>query len=229
MIALFHYHTGECYIMNFLNFFSIAEWIGTVSFAISGVMAAREYHMDVFGAVVLGCATAVGGGMIRDLILGVNPPMMFRNPSYVLISFIASLISFFLLYHHVERHDFMILHQEQTERILNLTDSLGLAVFVVVGCRTAMDAGYSEHCFLCCFVGVVTGIGGGILRDMMAGQMSIIMRKRVYGVAAILGAISYVYLIAFGVSELAASVVSMLLTCLIRFLAIHFRWNLPCI
>ena len=117
--------------------------------------------------------------------------------------------------------------------ILNVADSVGLAAFVVVGCRTAVNAGYGANMFLACFVGVLTGIGGGILRDIFAGQMPLIMRKRVYGIAAIVGAIVYCGLSviarpagAFG-STMIAAVVSMIVTVLIRFLAIYFHWNLP--
>ena len=198
--------------MGFDDVIFILEMVGTVAFAISGVMVAKDRKMDIFGAIVLGCATAVGGGMIRDLILGEIPPAMFTKPVYVTVAFITCVVDFIF-----ERSQTTGNYMDKIDRnrirsnfILNVADSVGLAAFVVVGCRTAVYAGYGANMFLACFVGVLTGIGGGILRDIFAGQMPLIMRKRG----------------AFG-STMIAAVVSMIVTVLIRFLAIYFHWNLP--
>ena len=221
--------------MSFDDVIFMLEMIGTVAFAISGVMVAKDRKMDIFGAIVLGCATAVGGGMIRDLILGEIPPAMFTKPVYVTVAFITCVVDFIF-----ERSRTTETYMDKIDRnrirsnfILNVADSVGLAAFVVVGCRTAVNAGYGANMFLACFVGVLTGIGGGILRDIFAGQMPLIMRKRVYGIAAIVGAIVYCGLSviarpagAFG-STMIAAVVSMIVTVLLRFLAIYFHWNLP--
>ena len=181
--------------------------------------------MDIFGACVLGGATAVGGGLIRDLILGYIPPAMFRDPIYVLVSCIVSLIAFVWLYRtEGNKSKEMLL---RLNGILNWADSIGLAAFVVVGCRTAIYKGYADYMFLCAFVGVLTGIGGGILRDIFAGQMPLIMRKRIYGIAAILGACIYIALYQWGVNTIAATVISMILIIVIRKAAILFCWNLP--
>lgn len=214
--------------MDFSTIVFILEMIGTVAFAVSGVIVARDCKMDVFGAVVLGCATAVGGGAVRDLILGITPPMMFRKPVYVLVAALASLVTFYLELGGSRLHQLLIeLHPERNEQLLNIADSVGLAAFVVVGCRTAIDSGYGENLFLCAFVGVLTGIGGGILRDVLAGQMPLIMRKRVYGLAAIIGSVVYCGLLSVSVSVIPSSLACIAVTCLIRFLAIHYRWNLP--
>ena len=159
--------------------------IGTVAFAISGVLAAKEKKMDLFGAVTLGCTTAVGGGMVRDLILGQTPPIMFLQPIYTEVAFVTS-----ILYFVFEKRT----HRQSGEHVTNLlyiADSVGLGVFVVVGSLAAFRAGYGSSLFLCTFVGVLTGIGGGLLRDMLSAELPIIMRKRVYGLAAIFGALSF--------------------------------------
>lgn len=213
--------------MNFSLIVFILEMIGTVAFAVSGVLAARERRMDIFGAVVLGCATAVGGGLIRDLILGVVPPAMFQKPVYVSVAAAASLVFFCLERYGKRWQRFLESNQERNDQLLNIADSVGLAAFVAVGCRTAIDSGYADNFFLCAFVGVLTGIGGGILRDMLAAQMPLIMRKRVYGIAAIIGAVVYCGLLRLHMDAVTASVACMFITCLIRFLAIHYRWNLP--
>ena len=179
--------------------------------------------MDIFGAVILGCMTAVGGGFIRDLILGIHPPLMFLNPSYVLCAFVFSIITFLIEYTDADRFS---RHKSFSDLLLNITDTLGLAIFAIMGARTAMENGYVDNRFLCIFVGTLTGIGGGILRDMLAGEMPLIMRSRVYGVAALLGAMIFVY--AYSVfGELNAMVCSFVVTVTIRYCAIHYRWNLP--
>lgn len=197
--------------------------IGTAAFAISGVMVARDHKMDIFGACLLGCTTACGGGVIRDLLLGVIPPMLFRSPVYILCAFGASLLTFLFFYFSGPSHP-----NHLADRILDSADSLGLAAFVVVGYQGAVNAGYYDNPFLCIFVGVLTGIGGGILRDILAGQMPLIMSKRVYGVAAIAGAILYyLMLVMIPDATYPASLTSIAATVVIRFLAIHYRWNLP--
>ncbi len=147
--------------------------------------------------------------------------MMFQTPIYVLVAFVTSLVMFVVFYHAEPAKDGSLV-----DKLLNLADSLGLAAFVVVGFQGAMRAGYADNRFLCVFVGVLTGIGGGILRDIIAGQMPLIMSTRVYGVAANLGAITY-DLCLRRAGSVWATVLALVVTCLIRFLAIHYRWNLP--
>lgn len=199
----------------------IMEMIGTVAFAISGVLAAKEKKMDLFGAVTLGCTTAVGGGMIRDLILGQTPPIMFLQPIYTEVAFVTS-----ILYFVFEKRT----HRQSGEHVTNLlyiADSVGLGVFVVVGSLAAFRAGYGSSLFLCTFVGVLTGIGGGLLRDMLSAELPIIMRKRVYGLAAIFGALSFSLLMEWHYEEDVAIFSGVSITALIRFLAIYYHWNLP--
>ena len=209
--------------MSISFFVTMLEMIGSAAFAVSGVVVAKTKKMDIFGAVILGCMTAVGGGFIRDLILGIHPPLMFPNPSYVLCAFIFSIITFLIEYTDADRFS---RHKSFSDLLLNITDTLGLAIFAIMGSRTAMENGYVDNRFLCIFVGTLTGIGGGILRDMLAGEMPLIMRSRVYGVAALLGAMIFVY--AYSVfGELNAMVCSFAVTVTIRYCAIHYRWNLP--
>lgn len=202
------------------------EIIGTAAFAVSGVMVARERKMDLFGAILLGCATAVGGGVFRDLLLGITPPVMFIRPIYSEVAVAACLVQF-LLEKRAERRKPGEKTFLRTEFLLNAADSVGLAAFVVVGCRTAVNAGFGGNRFLTVFVGTVTGIGGGILRDMMAGQMPLIFRRRVYGIAAIAGAVAYTAFSDGRGSVVTAAFLSMAVTVAIRILAIHYRWNLP--
>ena len=199
----------------------IMEMIGTVAFAISGVLAAKEKRMDLFGAISLGCTTAVGGGMIRDLILGQTPPLMFLKPIYTEVAFLTSVLYFIVAKKNKQYSG------EYITFLLYIADSIGLGVFVVVGSLAAFRAGYQNSLFLCTFVCVLTGIGGGLLRDMLSAELPIIMRKRVYGVAAILGALSFSLCMQWKIKEGVAVFIGASMTAIIRFLAIYYHWNLP--
>ncbi len=207
--------------MNWLEYMvSITEILGTVAFSISGAMTAIRKKMDILGVVVLGVVTAVGGGVIRDLLLGITPPAAFQNPVYVAWASGTALLAFVLARHTWSEKD-----RYWFEMFLNLVDSLGLGLFAVIGVETAVECGYGENGFLSIFVGVLTGVGGGMLRDTMAGEVPKIFRKRIYALAAMAGAMVYYYtadrLIGGAVWLAAALVVA------IRILAAHFEWDLP--
>lgn len=209
--------------MNLTFLTTTLELVGSAAFAVSGVIVAKKKKMDLFGAILLGCITAVGGGFFRDLILGITPPLMFSNPMYVTCAAIVSVLTFILEYR--DKSSFEV-HKSASEKMLNMTDSIGLAIFAIMGVRTATEMGFSDNHFLCVFVGTLTGIGGGILRDMLAGEMPLILRERVYGVAAIIGSCVFLYC-SFMMSEPFAMGFSFFATVFIRFCAIHYEWNLP--
>lgn len=204
--------------------FFLIEMIGTIAFASSGAMVAIKKELDLLGVVVLGVITAVGGGMLRDIILGETPPALFRNPVYVAASFFTVLVLFTVVRINqdlLEGHSI-----EVYEKIMNVFDAVGLGAFTVTGVNTAVSAGYGDYLFLSAFLGVLTGVGGGVLRDMMAGQAPYILRKHFYACASIIGAVCYVFLRRRGSTDLAA-VISACLVVLIRILATRYCWNLP--
>ena len=144
----------------------IMEMAGTVAFAASGAMVGVERNMDIFGVSVLGVATAVGGGMIRDIVLGVIPPAVFRNPVYALVSVLASCIVFFIFYF---KRELLEGHRRETyDKFMLVLDSVGLGIFTVVGVNAGIRQGHMDNAFLLVFLGTITGVGGGLLRDMMA-------------------------------------------------------------
>lgn len=204
-------------------FFPI-EIIGTMAFASSGAMVAVRKKLDLFGIIVLGVVTAVGGGMLRDLMIGAIPPNMFRNPVYVFAAFLTVLVLFLLF--RFRPHLLGSKYIEGYEKIMNILDAIGLAAFTVTGVDTGVEAGYGEYHFLIIFLGVITGIGGGILRDIMAGETPFVLKKHVYACASISGACLYVLLLQFTQSDY-AMLLSALLVIAIRILASHYRWNLP--
>ncbi len=211
--------------MNIDKILFTIEIIGTIAFAITGVITALEKKFDIFGALVLGTVTAVGGGILRDLILGYTPPMAFRKSVYAITAFITSLAVFTIAYffgRKIQRH-FDVYSQ-----VINVFDSIGLAVFVVGGVNSAIACGFEENMFLSIFVATLTGVGGGVLRDMMAGRVPKILRKRVYALAAIIGAIIYYILIHYHLcSSALAIIIGAGSVLIIRILATIFHWNLP--
>lgn len=203
---------------------NICEIIGIIAFAISGAMVAIEKDLDIFGVVVLGVTTALGGGVIRDLILAINPPTMFISSNYAALAAISSLVIFIFSYFN---YKYIQKNRKVFENALNFFDSIGLGVFVVLGVNTAMYSGYSDNNFLIMFIGVITGIGGGILRDIMVKDIPFILRKRIYALAAILGGGVYIVLLKNGINSNFSLIIGILITILIRVLSKKYEWSLP--
>ena len=201
----------------------ILDIIGVISFTISGALVAVRKKMDYLGVCILGIVTAVGGGATRDIIIGSNPPVMFRDPLYVSIAFAVANIVFFFLYFHLNGRSKPLVNHI-FEKYLFWFDTVGLASFtangVMVG-KTMTDGGI----FLCAFLGVLTGVGGGILRDLLANEVPAIFVKHVYAMASIVGAITICLL--WNISTILAVTVGIVLVVLIRFFAMHYKWNLP--
>ena len=202
----------------------IMEMIGTIAFAASGAMVGIRKKMDVFGVCVLGFVTAVGGGMVRDVILGIHPPNVFRNTDYALVAVVTSITVFVTIYVKRDMMDgnFKVVY----DKAMLIMDSIGLAIFTVVGVNIGIQAGYLEKIFLLTFLGTITGVGGGLMRDVMAGESPYIFVKHIYASASVIGAVVCVYMYrSFGaVVSMVASSAAILL---IRYLAAHYHWNLP--
>ena len=200
------------------------EMAGTVAFAASGAMVGVERNMDIFGVSVLGVVTAVGGGMIRDSVLGIIPPNVFTNPVYALVATITSCVVFLVFYW---KRQLLEGHMRLTyDRVMLVMDSIGLGIFTVVGVNTGIRSGYMDNVFLLVFLGTITGVGGGLMRDMMAGVPPYIFVKHIYACASIVGAVVCVYMNRF-VGNVEAMMVACFVIILIRYLAAHYRWNLP--
>ena len=210
--------------MENISLFFLIEAIGTIAFASSGAMTAIRKRLDLLGIIILGETTAVGGGMLRDILLGRVPPSLFINPVYVIMAFVTVLILFFIIRFNqqIMTGPYIVAY----EKIMNIFDAVGLAAFTVTGIDTAAMAGYGEYHFLSIFLGVLTGVGGGVLRDIMAGQTPYILKKHVYACASLAGAIFYVYL-SGALGSNAAMVTGALLVIAIRLLATKYCWDLP--
>ena len=193
------------------------ELIGAAAFAISGAMTGIRKNMDVFGACVLGLTVAVGGGVMRDIILGSFPPAMFHDPIYAITAIVTCFIVFIpRIRNFLENSSFLML----------LADSIGLGIFTVSGAARAFMVAAQANVFLAVFVGVITGVGGGLLRDIIAGDPPYIFVKHIYATAAIAGALVFCAL-RFAIPRQAAMLVGAVLIVVIRLLASHYRWSLP--
>lgn len=198
----------------------ILEIIGTIAFAISGAVVGIQKKMDIFGVCILGLTASVGGGILRDLILNITPPAAFRNAAFAVTAILVSILFFI----PAVRNTFE--HRKIYEALILIMDSIGLGLFTVVGVQVATAAMPERNLFLITFVGVLTGVGGGILRDVFAGNTPYIFIKHFYACASIIGAWTCALLwpLTGGVPAMIAGAV---LTMILRLLAARFRWSLP--
>lgn len=202
----------------------ILELIGAAAFAVSGAMVGIEKKADVFGVLFLAITTALGGGVIRDLLIGRIPPVMFTSYYYLLISSAAALAVFVDAYLRREKYK---KHLDKLDAVNNIFDAIGLAVFTISGMNAAIPV--SDNVILVLFVGMCTGVGGGMLRDIMTNTMPKVLRKRVYAVASLLGGGLYYAMLAAGVNQLVSIGCGMLLIFALRLFATIYKWNLPAV
>ena len=202
----------------------ILEIVGTISFAVSGAFLAIKAKFDVFGVLVIGCITAVGGGIMRDMLIGKFPPMVFSRVYILLIACASALAAFLISYKYRKRFDGT---REKIEHINNIFDAIGLATFTVMGTELAFTNGVADNVFLSLVLGVLTGVGGGVLRDILTENPPYIFTKHVYAVAAICGAAFYYVMRLFIESTIIPGAVALLFIIGIRMLATKYRWKLP--
>lgn len=204
-------------------FFFLAELVGTVAFALSGALKAIQKNLDIFGVCFLALFTALGGGVVRDLLLGRTPPRLFESEGYILLSIGVALLIFALVRCFHPKLDFGL----WGDRIFNFCDALGLGIFTVIGTQSAAEAGLEDKLFLSIFLGMTTGIGGGVLRDLMCCEIPAVLRKHIYAVAAICGSVVYYVLTAAGLNAAPATLSGVTAVVTLRLLARHYQWNLP--
>ena len=198
----------------------ILEIIGTVAFAWSGALAGIKRNMDIFGVAILGLVTAVGGGVIRDLVLGITPPATFTDPLYAMVAIVTAFVAFVPAVRKL-----FLRHQTAYDLTVRVMDALGLGIFTVVGIDVAYQEMGEINFFLFVFVGVITGVGGGVLRDILTKHRPYIFVKHFYACSSLIGAIVTVAVLPF--HSLAAMLSGAATVILLRLLAAHFRWSLP--
>ena len=204
------------------SIFFIFEIIGVIAFSLSGALTAMKKEMDIFGACVLGMTTAIGGGIIRDLILGVSPPAAFVNPLQAVLGLAIPAVTYLpFIQKFFARNE----HKVQALSLM-IADSVGLGVFTVVGVNACFNTIPSPNAFTAIFLGVITGVGGGVMRDVMSMNLPKIFVKHFYACASIAGAV-VAFLMRLWFDALFASIVGAIVVIALRFLASFLRWNLP--
>ncbi len=197
------------------------EIIGTIAFSVSGAMTGIRKGMDLLGISILGLTTAVGGGVVRDLILGITPPKTFQNPVYAVVAIVTALIVCTPWVRNLFSK-----RQNLYDIVMLWMDSVGLGIFTVVGIQTAHSVSDDFSLFLMIFVGAVTGVGGGLLRDVMAQDPPYIFVKHFYASASLIGAVIS-SLIWEPLGQSMAIIVGVAVVLVLRLLAARFRWSLP--
>lgn len=208
----------------------VIEVLGIISFSISGSLVSIDREMDLFGVIFLAIATSFGGGIMRDLIIGNIPPLFFGELiPFVGVSALTALLVFTLAYLF---KGWYTRHEARIVLINNYIDAVGLGAFAVSGVKICLAICEGGGAFLAISMGVISAVGGGMIRDVCLGDVPFVLRKRIYALAAIVGAMLY-YLIGVViftdgvVGDVVGSVVSVASVVLIRVLATHFEWNLP--
>ena len=210
---------------NFLFF--ITEIIGIVAFSVSGAIISIHRRMDFFGVVFLALVTALGGGALRDLFLGVIPPRNFFNFTHLLITILTSIFVFILV--RIFRR-FFFENYKKINFLVNIFDAIGLASFAVTGVDLTVQKGFGDHEFFVVFMGILTAVGGGLLRDTMSRCKPMIFCKNIYATAVLAGTvIYYVMCYVLKLPEIPSTVTAFLIIVSIRILAAVFRWDLPVI
>ena len=202
--------------------FFVTEIIGTVAFSISGAMIAIERKLDLFGVLFLGAATAIGGGILRDILLGQIPPKAFLNYVYMLTAVVTA-AAVFLLSHINSKRERPI--HFLSDELLNFFDAAGLGIFSVIGVQNTINAGFGENGFFCIFLGMLTGVGGGMIRDVLSQTTPAVLRKHIYALASIAGSLCYYRLHRY--HDGAAILVTTVLVVIIRTMARRYQWTLP--
>ena len=199
----------------FVFFIYIFDLFGTMAFAVTGAFKAIEHKSDIVGIIILSIITGVAGGTIRDIIIGKFPPNSISDPTYVGIS-VASGIALFFLYPHLQKHWNLFLK----------FDAIGLGVFSITGATFAYNI-FGLNFLAIAFAGILTAVGGGILRDVFVNEIPFIFVKELYVTASFVGVIVFYGLLAGNVPLFAASIIGIIVTTATRLVAMKYNWNLP--
>lgn len=197
-----------------MNFFSLLDLIGTFVFAISGTIAAGEKRLDLFGAAFIGFVTAIGGGTLRDMMIGISPVSWTSSMAYLYVIILAVIITFFL--------------KEQIfrfRRTIFLFDTIGIGVFTIIGVEKALANGINTPVAI--IMGILTAVAGGVIRDTLNNEVPQIFKKEIYATACFAGAVVYILLKRFGIQTEANQVATILIIIGIRVISVKQQLGLP--
>jgi uncharacterized membrane protein YeiH len=192
----------------------VLDLVGIFVFGITGALVGVRKKLDVFGVLVLALVTGLGGGFIRDVLIGATPPAALQDWRYLVVPVVAGLLTFFL-------HPGI----GRVERLVNVFDAAGLALFCVTGALKAISFGLSP--FSAALLGTISGIGGGVIRDILSGRVPVVLRSEIYAIPALLGAGIVVLAAALEYNALWVPIAGALTCFAIRLIAIRRGWNAP--
>jgi uncharacterized membrane protein YeiH len=197
-----------------LNFINIIDILGTFSFAAAGAFAAMEKKLDPFGVLIISFATAIGGGTIRDVLIGEMPVAWLSNSTAIWVILAGAAVTIFFGS-----------YLKKLNKMLFLFDAMGLGLFTMIGIQKGIAHGFSTG--ICITLGTITGCFGGVLRDVLLNNVPLIFQKEIYASASIVGGLLFFLMLRLGVTDNLASVVSILIVFFIRVMAVELNWSLP--
>lgn len=195
-------------------FFQVVDILGTIAFAISGVLVALEKRMDAFGVLIIAFVTAVGGGTLRDMMVGIHPVSWMTNMTYVYVIISSAILAV------IFRNQINYLRKS-----LFLFDTIGIGLYTVVGIETGLVAGL--HPIICIALGTMTACFGGVIRDILCNEIPIIFRKEIYATPCILGGLSYFLMREFVADTNFIFVIAGLIVIVTRLIAVRLKISLP--
>ncbi|MBU2919925.1 trimeric intracellular cation channel family protein [Winogradskyella psychrotolerans] len=195
-------------------FFQFTDILGTIAFAISGALIAMNKRMDPFGVLIIAFVTAVGGGTLRDVMIGIEPVSWMRNMTFVYV--IIGSAAFAVVFR--KRISYL-------RKSLFLFDTIGIALYTVVGVETGLVAGL--HPLICIAMGTMTACFGGVLRDILCNEIPVVFRKEIYATACILGGLTYFLLLQFFEDRNYLFVIAGLVVIIVRLIAVRYKISLP--
>jgi uncharacterized membrane protein YeiH len=193
----------------------ILDLFGTMAFAVTGAFKAIEHKSDIVGIIILSTITGVAGGVIRDIIFGKFPPTVVINPLYLVVTVVTGIV-IFILYPSIKIHWNLFLK----------FDAVGLGVFTIIGASIAYNI-FGLNFLTMAFAGVLTAVGGGILRDVFVNEVPLVFVKELYASTSFIGVIILFVMLVMGVNLYSATIPSILAVTSIRLLAMKYNWNLP--
>jgi uncharacterized membrane protein YeiH len=196
------------------NIYTILDLIGTFIFALSGVLAAKQKGLDIFGIFSIAFVVACGGGIIRDLCIGAIPPAGLKNYLYIVMVFAATIVGL-AFYRIVNALKYSVL----------FFDALGLSAFAISGARKALIFGHNYEVAI--LLGIVTAVGGGVIRDLLLARIPVILTREIYASAAMIGASIIVVGDYLHYPGETVAAIALLLCVALRLLSLYFHWNLP--
>lgn len=196
-------------------FIQILDLFGTMAFAVTGAFKAIEHKSDIVGIIILSTITGVAGGVIRDIIFGKFPPTVVINPLYLIVTVVTGIV-IFILYPSIKIHWNLFLK----------FDAVGLGVFTIIGASIAYN-NIGLNFLTMAFAGVLTAVGGGILRDVFVNEVPLVFVKELYASTSFIGVIILFVMLVMGINLYSATIPSILAVTSIRLLAMKYNWNLP--